>query len=186
MAKTRFWTLANPTLKTFLGGSTRGRWCKCNADGPHGCVGHADKWSEIRLECPQVPPTRRNEKSSFFTKSPNRATQEVNGPQQCDKCARIWSRKPRKRETGPVGRSSKNGKFVTKNSTKFLKIERGVLKKETAIFGRIGTPQAQLASPIASANLKLGAEAQTTWEFNASSQNLSKVPKVVGTPWKRH
>ena len=56
---------------------------------------------------------------------------------------------------GPVGRSSKNRNFVTKNSTKILKIERGVLKIETPIFERIGPPQAQLAAPIASGNLNL-------------------------------
>ena len=66
MAKTRFLTLANPTLKSFLGGSTGGRWCKCNANGPHSCVGHAKKWSRIRSECPQVQPTRRNEKSNVY------------------------------------------------------------------------------------------------------------------------
>ena len=60
----------------------------------------------------------------------------------------------RKRETGPVGRSSKNRNFVTKNSTKILKIERGVLKIETFIFERIGPPQAQLAAPIASGDMK--------------------------------
>ena len=57
-------------------------------------------------------------------------------------------------ETGPVGRSSKNRNFVTKNSTKILKIERGVLKIETPIFERIGPPQAQLADPITSGDMK--------------------------------
>ena len=47
-------------------------------------------------------------------------------------------------------RNGAGGKeFVTKNSTKILKIERGVLKIETPIFERIGPPQAQLAAPIA-------------------------------------
>ena len=63
---------------------------------------------------------------------------------------------------GPPERSSKNRKFVTRNSTKILKIERGDLKIETPIFERIGAPQPQLAAPIASNNLKLGAGAQTT------------------------
>ena len=68
-----------------------------------------------------------------------------------------------------VGRSSKNRNFVTKNSTKILKIERGVLKIETTIFGRIGPPQAQLAAPIASGNLNL----KTFPKF--FSKNFSKI-----------
>ena len=86
---------------------------------------------------------------------PNRATLEGNGDQECIKRCKRWSRTPRKRETGPVGRSSKNTNFVTKNSTKILKIKHAVLKIETPIFERISPPQAQLAAPIASGNLTL-------------------------------
>ena len=79
--------------------------------------------------------------------SPNRATSAGNGPQECIKRCKTWSRTPRKRETGPVGRSSKNRNFVTKNSTKILKIERGVLKIETPIFERLGPPASTIGGP---------------------------------------
>ena len=83
-------------------------------------------------------------------------------PTNATKRWKRWSRTLRKREMGPLGRSSKNRKFVTKNSTKIQKIERGDLKIETPIFERIGDAQPQLAAAIASSNLKLGAGAQTT------------------------
>ena len=51
---------------------------------------------------------------------------------------RKWLQTLRKRETAPVGRSSENKNFVTKNRTKILKMERGVLKKETTISEEIG------------------------------------------------
>ena len=111
--------------------------------------------------------------------SPNRATSAGNGPQECIKRCKTWSRTPRKRETGPVGRSSKNRNFVTKNSTKILKIERGVLKIETPIFERIGPPQAQLAAPIASRNLNLKTFFQEGLLVAAGASVMRKDPTVA-------
>ena len=111
--------------------------------------------------------------------SPNRATSAGNGPQECIKRCKTWSRTPRKRETGPVGRSSKNRNFVTKNSTKILKIERGVLKIETPIFERIGPPQAQLAAPIASRHLNLKTFLQEGLLVAAGASVMRKDPTVA-------
>ena len=111
--------------------------------------------------------------------SPNRATLEGNRPQECIKRCKRWSRTPRKRETGPVGRSSKNRNFVTKNSTKFLKIERGVLKIETPMFERISPPQAQLAAPIASGNLNLKTFFQECLPVAAGAYVMQTDPTVA-------
>ena len=111
--------------------------------------------------------------------SPNRATLAGNGSQECIKRCKRWSRTPRKRETGPVGRSSKNRNFVTKNSTKILKIERGVLKIETPIFERIGPPQAQLAAAIASRNLNLKTFFQEGLPVAAGANVMRTDPQVA-------
>ena len=80
---------------------------------------------------------------------------------------------------GPVGRSSKNRNFVTKNSTKILKIERGVLKIETPIFERIGPPQAQLAAPIASGTLNLKTFFQEGLPVAAGANVMQMDPTVA-------
>ena len=45
---------SQPYPKNFLGGSTEGACCKCDANGPNGCGGRAEKWSWIRSECLKV------------------------------------------------------------------------------------------------------------------------------------
>ena len=104
----------------------------------------SEKW-KIKMFLKKVTFVAKNSEAEKI-RSPNRATLEGSGPHQCDKRAKLWSRTLGKREMGPVGRSSKYRKFVTKNSTKISKKERAVLKMETPIFKRRGAPQAQLAA----------------------------------------
>ena len=61
-----------------------------------------------------------------------------------------WPRTLRRRETGLVRRSSKNGNLVTKDGTLILKMERGILKKK--LFPKEWVPAKHDQSRLATSN----------------------------------
>ena len=91
-----------------------------------------------------------------------------------------WLRIQTERETETVGPSSKNGNFVTKNRTSVLKIERGVLKIEMALWEGFSTSRGPhcVRQPPNRSNCTQKGRIQsnkTTWVRRAKQRNINFV-----------